>query len=329
MPSISSNQTGSILRMTLVCLVLLVSSIGIFRHVDGHAEPQSSLMKSGISGYCLDDYKDNTTLNNKVTAWSCNGSAAQSWTVSGDMITHHTTHCLGVQTDAKTDGSPVLANTCNNGPGQVWLRDNNGYFNPNSDLCLTAPAPNEQLTITTCNATSVNQTWQPAIPNGTATSSGVACNGSEGQKVACFAEKEWTTWQTTSASHNDLLNQYTDGVPYEEWCADFVSYVYKEAGYPFTSAYDGWDENDANSIQNYGFTQHLVSSGYTPKAGDIAYFDYNGGHVEIVVSGGKVPTFVYGDSATIDPSTNNGQMMANTITNDGAEGQLLYYLSLN
>ena len=77
-----------------------------------------------------------------------------------------------------------------------------------------------------------------------------------------------------------------------------------------------------------GFSYHNASS-YTPRPGDVAYFDYSGGHVEIVVSGGPTPTFVYGDSANIDSSTGNGEMEANTIISDGSMGQVLYYLSPN
>jgi cell wall-associated NlpC family hydrolase len=147
--------------------------------------------------------------------------------------------------------------------------------------------------------------------------------------VACYAEKEWTTWQSGGISHDTLLNSYTNGSPDEEWCADFVSYVYKEAGYPFTQgSSNGWDENNANYIQYMGFAMHSASSGYVPKPGDIAFFNYNAGHVEIVVSGGSHPTFIYGDSATIDPTTGNGQMKANTILSD-SDGQIVYYLSPN
>ena len=123
------------------------------------------------------------------------------------------------------------------------------------------------------------------------------------------------------------MTGYTDGAPYEEWCADFVSYIYKEAGYPFTGGEtNGWDENNANKIQFMGFVKHDPAN-YTPKPGDVGYFNYNGGHVEIVISGGAHPTFIYGNSATIDPTTGNGQMESNTIVQDGSLGHLVYYLS--
>jgi hypothetical protein len=145
--------------------------------------------------------------------------------------------------------------------------------------------------------------------------------------VACYAERQWAAWQAGSSNHQALLTDYTDGNSYEEWCADFVSYVYREAGYPFTNGErDGWDEYDADNIQYMGLTMHAASN-YTPQPGDIAYFDYPGGHVEIVVAGGPHPTFIYGDSNTIDPTINNGDMNEDSLTSDGAAGQVMYYLS--
>ena len=77
-----------------------------------------------------------------------------------------------------------------------------------------------------------------------------------------------------------------------------------------------------------GYTIHYASTGYLPKPGDVAFFNYSAGHVEIVISGGKQPTFIYGDSGTIDPTTGNGQMKANTILGN-VSGQVVYYLSPN
>jgi hypothetical protein len=221
---------------------------------------------------------------------------------------------------------------CNGSDGQVWLRDQGGYQNPNSTLCLSASTknPHQSLFIATCNNLYDSyETWSPVVSSNSSKILTYNCSGSEGQLVACYAEKEWTTWNDKTISHEQLLSSYTDGAPYEEWCADFVSYVYREAGFAFTQgSADGWDENNANYIQYMGFTMHMAGSGYRPQPGDVGYFDYNGGHVEIVISGGSHPTFIYGDSATIDPSTGNGQMKTNTIIGN-EYGQIVYYLSPN
>jgi hypothetical protein len=329
-PSRRLNQAGAV-RYILV-FILLIGGVFIFRSVKSHALSKGTELKSGISGYCLDDYHGATITGSVIDATDCNNTSSQDWDITATTIQRGDDHCLSIQNDATKSGSLIVLNTCDGSPAQVWLRDQSGYENPNSGLCLSAPSNTSgvQLSITTCsNLATSNETWTPtALADGSLPAS--PCSGTEGEKVACYATKEWTTWQSGTPDHEALLTQYTDGAPYEEWCADFVSYVYKEAGYPFTQGEtSGWDENIADNVQNMGvFTMHPAGS-YIPKPGDVAFFNYSGGHVEIVVSGGKTPTFVYGNSDTIDPSTGNGQMEANTITSDGTAGQVEYYLSPN
>lgn len=307
----------------LIVFVLCISGIMTFRSVTSHAAGVSAAIKSGINGYCLDVHNDRSSPDTEVDSWGCNGSAAQDWTLDIGTIRHDATYCLSVQNNGTNIGDKIVLDSCDQAPGQVWLPDQGGFENPNSGLCLSVPSSqtNQQLVLASC--TSLSQPYEVWT-----TSLTERCtDGTEGEKVACYAINEWSRWQSGTPNHEALLNTYTDGAPYEEWCADFVSYVYKEAGYPFTGGEtDGWDENIASNIQNMGFILH-PATGYKPQAGDVAYFDYQGGHVEIVVSGGATPTFVYGNSATIDPTTGNGEMEANTITNKGAEGQVVYYLS--
>jgi hypothetical protein len=309
--------------------MLLLGAGIIFRSVSSHALSAGSALKSGVTGYCLDDRHDSAAAGASVDLWKCNSTAAQSWTITGAAIVHDASRCLGVENNAKiADGIVVLSN-CNDAPGQVWLRNQGGFENPNSGLCLevSGDANNARIILASCeDPAQANELWTSGITGGK-NNPQPPCGDTEGQKVACAAEREWVIWQSGTPDHETLLNQYTDGAPYEEWCADFVSYVYKEAGYPFTGGEtDGWDENIAANIQNMDFTKH-PAAGYVPRPGDVAYFDYDGGHVEIVVSGGTTPTFIYGNSDTIDPATGNGQMAANTITDDGAAGHAVYYLS--
>ncbi len=318
------------LRHITFGLISILLAVGLIKLSGGNASAASGLkLRSGIGGYCLDDYTGKLASGNPVDAWGCNGSSAQSWSVTYDTIEHAGKYCLSVVGNSKNAGAKIVLNACDSAPGQIWLRYKSGYINPNSGLCLSTSSsgPSSQLSLNSCNQLGdANETWTPENYNGKVIGL-PSCDGTEGQKVACEASTEWAHWQNSN-DHLALLNTYTDNAPYEEWCADFVSYVYKQAGYPLTGAYDGWDENDANNLQNYPeFTEHQASSGYVPKAGDIAWFNYDGGHVEIVVAGGKQPTFVYGNSGEIDPTTGNGDMRANTLTSDGSEGQLVYYLS--
>lgn len=312
-------------RRIFFALAAVLLVVGLVRLTSGHVSAASGLkLVSGISGDCLDDHTGKLTSGNPVDAWSCNGSSAQSWGITYDSIEHADRFCLSVAGNSQASGAAIVLNPCANQPGQIWLRDKGGYINPNSGLCLSN---SKRLTLASCDQlASASEVWSPENYDGR--SVGLpSCQGGERQKIACEAATEWAHWQA-SDNHEALLNTYTDGSPYEEWCSDFVSYVYREAGYPLAGAYDGWDENDANNLQNYPeFTEYQASSGYIPKPGDIAWFNYDGGHVEIVVSGGSHPTFVYGNSGEIDPTTGNGDMRTNTLTSDGAEGQLVYYLS--
>ena len=328
------NRFKRFMRFTLLLIIVFLILFVLFTFLKDratHKYNDSPNIKLGATGLCLDDYKDKLGSSELVDAWGCNSSEAQIWNLEGTNIVHDSSYCLGVVNDSQSKGAKVAMSPCAETDGQVWLRDQGGYQNPNSTLCLSASPsnPSSSLFITTCNNLyDSSETWSPVANSSSNQILTTSCTGNnEGQLVACYAEKEWTTWNDKQISHEQLLNTYTDGAPYEEWCADFVSYVYKEAGFPFTNgSADGWDENNANDIQYMGFTMHMANSGYVPRIGDVGYFNYNGGHVEIVIVGGAHPSFIYGDSATIDPTTGNGQMKANTITGN-EYGQIVYYLT--
>ena len=331
MPSPKKKRRFSKLRF-LVGVFLL----GILILLGIHLNPKKAsadvlAVHSGTSGYCIDVNGQDTAQNAPVDNQPCGGNPAQAWTVTRDTIEHANNMCLTAGGDGMSIGSPIILTTCNGNPTQIWIRDQNGFDNPNSNQCLSeGSSVTSQLVLAACKQPdAAEQNWKPSNINLSPSNPNLCGSGSQGEKIACEAEKEWNIWQSNSPSHPSLMNQYTDGAPYEEWCADFVSYVYKEAGYPFTGGEtDGWDENNANNIQNMDFMLHDPAS-YTPQPGDVAYFSYTGGHVEIVISGGKHPTFIYGDAGDIDPTTNNGQMEANAITYKPTEGQLVYYLSPN
>jgi hypothetical protein len=317
-------------KIGLAGLLLAAIIYGFLQLGTSHAAASVSAdaVHSGYNGYCLDNSHSKLVAGNPLDLWGCNGTAAQNWTYSAALLKQAGSWCATAPDNGSPAGSPITLETCTGDATQIWLRDASGYFNPASQSCLMADSGSggAKLEMSSCS----NLSTAAGIWKVSGTNAGTACSGSEGQLVACNAERQWTIWQSGTPSHETLLNSYTDGAPYEAWCADFVSYIYKQSGYPFTAAYDGWDENDANNLQaDTGFVEHPADGSYLPKAGDIAYFDYSGGHVEIVISGGKNPTFIYGNSATIDPSTGNGQMETNTKRSDGTAGQLMYYLSPN
>lgn len=323
-----SEVNAVFLKVVIGLFFVIILFFSIQYHFN-HNYSSSPNIKLATTGYCLDDYRDKTNPINQIDAWLCNSTRAQIWKVQGNNIVFDNNYCLSVENSSLKANSKVVLGRCDNEPGQIWVRNQESYQNPNSTFCLSASAsnPTGSIYISPCRNNQKTQVWLPVDGANSTKVIASNCSGTEGQLVACNAEKEWNRWQSGRVSHETLLSNYTNGAPYEQWCADFVSYVYKEAGFPFTQgSSSGWDENNANYIQYMGFTVHMASSGYLPKIGDVAYFNYNNGHVEIVIAGGKHPSFIYGDSATIDPSTGNGQMKTNTITGDSG-GQVVYYLS--
>jgi ricin-type beta-trefoil lectin protein/CHAP domain-containing protein len=331
------NQAGFIRQIVfgglMVAVALVLAILAINRINAGRSRPAIPQVRSAIAGYCLDDYHDSNEANALVDSWTCNDSAAQDWTVSTNLIEHINQGdkgCLSVQDDGRSQDDKLVLNMCDNGAAQQWTVDLGGFENPASGLCLAIPSGKikQQLILDSCNNLSqLGEGWVATTWSSPRAPSGPCVTGSEGQQVACYAERQWNAWQSDPSSHQALLTDYTDGNAYEQWCADFVSYVYREAGYPFSAGErDGWDEYDANNVQNMGFVLHPAAD-YDPSPGDVAFFDYPGGHVEIVETGGRHPTFIYGDSGTTDPATNNGDMNDDGLTSDGAAGQVIYYLS--
>lgn len=123
------------------------------------------------------------------------------------------------------------------------------------------------------------------------------------QKVVCLAESELkNTWTPLPNVPRMQYLKYTDGAQ-EQWCADFVSWLYKQAGDPFTGgASGGWRIAGVPGIiqlgQNGGGRFHYHTSNYTPKPGDMAIHRGHQ-HVNLVVSVvGKTVVMIGGDQGS-------------------------------
>lgn len=126
--------------------------------------------------------------------------------------------------------------------------------------------------------------------------------GSGNQGVVDIAKREYQENKDEVEYEGDIL-EYTSGRE-EAWCADFVSWVYKEAGKPFTSGNGGggnWQYPAVVDLQAYMKNEQIFfkPGEQTPKPGDIAFYigalTPDGGsteHVNIVidVSGNKMTT---------------------------------------
>jgi len=146
-------------RNILIALVLLLVAIKVTTLITSRFPSHISEIKSGIAGYCLDDHHNAKTSGTIVTSWSCNGSAAQAWTVSGDIIKHGSSMCLTAQTN-----NTIVANSCSGGANQIWVSAIDGYENPATARCLAVPSgqTTKQLTSAACTQlTEPSEAWSP------------------------------------------------------------------------------------------------------------------------------------------------------------------------
>ncbi len=181
-----------------------------------------------------------------------------------------------------------------------------------------------QLINLTLNGSSPSNSSNSTIANSGSCGGGIACNqnsssnnnpGNIRELVVCIAQNQLSLWQSqpgyTPIGGPNFGYANTGYLKYsqnsqEEWCADFASWVYNQAGYPL-QADPNWRIPAVQMIQSIGqknqnFHWHK-EPGYTPKAGDLAIHLYGStyalSHVNIVVgvSGSNV-TMIGGDQGS-------------------------------
>lgn len=109
------------------------------------------------------------------------------------------------------------------------------------------------------------------------------------EKIVQFARQELAKNIAENPSESNCGTPYSIGVC-EPWCADFVSWVYKEAGVPFTGGLNGgWRIPDTWSMKDW-FKQYgiwIPAGSAAPQPGDVAFYkvgvDYVT-HVNIVTA---------------------------------------------
>ncbi len=130
-------------------------------------------------------------------------------------------------------------------------------------------------------------------------------SGSVRQQIAGLAQQELDLWKKQPGYDKAPNFPYaqTGYLKYsqnrkEEWCADFVSWIYKQAGKPLGPG-GNWAVPYVPNLQiigekNQGFHWHTPGDGYTPQPGDLAI--HGGKHVNILVSvSGNKTTYIGGD----------------------------------
>jgi predicted alpha-1,2-mannosidase len=130
--------------------------------------PRTGPVLSGVSSaLCLDDSQSSTTDGNPVDIWDCNGTDAQSWTISPDGTIRVLGECLDVTQSGTTNGTLIDLYGCNGTGAQQWTEGSSGSLvNPESGLCLDDPSATTtegtQLQLYTCNGTDAQDWTLPA-----------------------------------------------------------------------------------------------------------------------------------------------------------------------
>nr|WP_245908311.1 PQQ-dependent sugar dehydrogenase [Pseudosporangium ferrugineum] len=118
----------------------------------------------GLAAKCLDVAGGATADGTKVQLYTCNNSAAQTWTVTPGATIKALGKCLDVAGGATANGTKAQLYTCNNSAAQVWSAQADGTIrNPRSGRCLdvsqNSSADGQQIHIWDCIAGAANQKW--------------------------------------------------------------------------------------------------------------------------------------------------------------------------
>jgi lysophospholipase L1-like esterase len=123
-------------------------------------------VRSGIAGKCLDVSGGNGANGTAADISSCNGSAAQQWSLHSDGTLRALGKCLDATGRGTANGTRIEIWDCNGGTNQQWQAYNGGYRNPVSGRCLDDPGASTtdgtQLVLWDCNG-GANQQWT-ALP---------------------------------------------------------------------------------------------------------------------------------------------------------------------
>ncbi|MDG4796286.1 ThuA domain-containing protein [Micromonospora sp. WMMD1082] len=118
---------------------------------------------TGLAGKCLDVRNAATADGTQIQIWTCNGSAAQTWTVTPNSTVRALGKCLDISGGGSADGTKIQLWTCNGTAAQNWAAQSNGTLrNPQSGKCLdvsnNSSADGQAVHLWTCH-TGANQRW--------------------------------------------------------------------------------------------------------------------------------------------------------------------------
>jgi glucosylceramidase len=118
---------------------------------------------TGYGGKCVDVAGANSANGTQIQLWTCNGTAAQRWTIGTDGTIRALNKCMDVSGGSTADGAKVQIWDCNGTGAQQWRSTAAGELvNPQSGKCLDAAGPSSadgtRLQIWSCHG-GANQKW--------------------------------------------------------------------------------------------------------------------------------------------------------------------------
>ncbi|GAA2743810.1 ricin-type beta-trefoil lectin domain protein [Kitasatospora cinereorecta] len=119
---------------------------------------------TGLGGKCLDVAGAATADGTAVQLYDCNGTSAQSWTLSADGTVRALGKCLDVSGGSTADGAKVQLWDCNGSGAQQWTYSASSHdiVNPQANKCLDATgnswANGTRAQIWSCTG-GANQKW--------------------------------------------------------------------------------------------------------------------------------------------------------------------------
>ncbi|MFY1617100.1 ThuA domain-containing protein [Micromonospora sp. WMMD736] len=117
----------------------------------------------GLAGKCLDVRNAATADGTQIQIYTCNGSTAQTWTVTPNSTIKALGKCLDVNGAGTADGTKIQLWTCNGSGAQNWAAQSDGSLrNTSSNKCLDVSGNNSAdstvVHLWTCNG-AANQKW--------------------------------------------------------------------------------------------------------------------------------------------------------------------------
>jgi chitinase len=118
---------------------------------------------TGLGGKCVDVAAASSANGTAVQLYTCNGTAAQKWTVGTDGTVRSLGKCLDTTGGGTANGTTIQLWDCAGNANQQWTVSGGDLKNPHSGKCLDATgqssADGTRLQLWTCN-TQANQQWQ-------------------------------------------------------------------------------------------------------------------------------------------------------------------------